>query len=81
MSTKATVAFTNGCHIYHDCIGSNGKESFCVEVDYGYMQDSNLIEVEVGSEFHNLMIYLLEGKTADELIRASKGDFKQMESK
>lgn len=77
MSTKATIKLLPCCHIYNDYIGSNGKETFCVEVHYGSVQDGrdsqDLIEVNHDSDFAKLMRYLLEGKTEEELQEAIEG--------
>lgn len=79
MSTKGTILSLPCCHIYHDCIGSNGDRTFAIEVDYEVARylatdENDYIEVEEKSEFANLMRYLLKGKTEGELLKASKGD-------
>ena len=77
MSSKSTVLFLPCCHIYNDCIGSDGGDTFAINVHYentpDSQEDNDYIEVEQGSEFANLMRYLLKDKTEDELLKASKG--------
>ena len=75
MSSKGTILNLPCCHIYDDFIGTNSDRTLTIEVSYGEVsEDSDTIEVEKGSEFANLMRYLLKGKTEDELLKASKGE-------
>jgi len=78
MSSKSTLLLLPCCHIFDDCIGSNGTDTLVIDVSYGaisYLADDNdYIEAAGNSEFANLMRYLLKGKTKDELLKASKGE-------
>ncbi|HHZ71422.1 MAG TPA: hypothetical protein EYN54_14350 [Methylococcaceae bacterium] len=78
MSSKSTLLLLPCCHIFNDCIGSNGGDTLVIDVSYSAVRDltddNDYIEVEQESEFANLMQYLLKGKTEDELLKASKGD-------
>lgn len=76
MSTKSTITCLPCCHIYRDCIGSNGEETLCIDVSYGNVKCEgdyqDCIEVENDSDFAKLMRYLLKGKTDEELQAAIK---------
>lgn len=80
MSSKSTILLTPFCHIYHDCIGSNGDETLCIEVSYddvecgGVAQD--FIEVKWDSEFSRLVQALLKGKDLGWISAAVDGFFK-----
>ena len=77
MSSKSTLLLLPCCHIFDDCIGSNGTDTLVIDVSYGAVRDltddNDYIEVDGNSEFAKLMRYLLKGKTEDELLKASKG--------
>lgn len=73
MSTKSTILLMRCCHIYTDHIGSNGKETLCIEVNHGDIEGLDCIEVEYDSEFAKLMLILLQGKTESELLAIIKG--------
>lgn len=78
MSTKSTLLLLPCCHIFEDCIGSNGGDTLAIEVSYGDVLltdlDVDYIEVESKSEFANLMRYLLKDKSLEELTKASRGE-------
>lgn len=78
MSSKQTIIGLPCCHIYRDYVGVNGVDTLVVSVEYGSVEDdgeqNDYIEVGGGSEFANLMCYLLKGKTEEELIKACKGN-------
>lgn len=78
MSSKSTLSLLPCCHIFDDCIGSNGTDTLAIDVSYGAIRDltddNDYIEVGGNSEFANLMRYLLKGKSYEELLKASKGE-------
>tara|TARA_R110001632_G_scaffold44553_3_gene113269 strand:- start:299 stop:535 length:237 start_codon:yes stop_codon:yes gene_type:complete len=78
MSSKSTLSLLPCCHIFDDCIGSNGTDTLVIDVSYGAIRDltddNDYIEVGGNSEFANLMRYLLKGKSYEELLKASKGE-------
>lgn len=74
VSSKSSILCIPCVHIFDDCIGANGGNTFCIDVSYDDVEDSSFIEVDGKSEFANLMRYLLKGKTKEELEKAAKGD-------
>ena len=75
MSTKSSIICLPCVHIYDDCIGSNGGNTLCIDVDYDYVGDDlDCIEVDGNSDFAKLIRYLLKGKTEEDLIKAIKGN-------
>ena len=78
MSTKSTILNLPCCHIYYNCIGSNGGDTLVISVDYGNTpeggDDNNRIEVEADSEFAKLIIHLLNKKNQNKLRKITKGE-------